>query len=322
MEWVETTGRTVADAKEAALDQLGVDEQEAEFEILAEPRQMLFGLVRREARVRARVRPSRPRPKVDRRDRRRRQTRDNRDGRRDRNGDAPAVSDKTTATKAADGKGAADRSAPASGSTSTASSARRRRGRRSGSGQRTAAAASTAEGPSAAVAVEQGSSEATTTRGDSVTVDEQGEITKRFLTGLVEAFGLAGSVHAEKLDEETVEVRVIGDDLGLMIGPKGATLQAIQDLARTTVQHEADGDHEGRVRIDIGGYRQRRREALERFTRQVAEDVRTSGVQRALEPMNPADRKVVHDTANDIPGVKTTSEGQEPHRRVVILPEE
>ena len=71
MEWVETTGRTVEEAKDAALDQLGADEQEAEFEVLEEPKSGLFGRLRQEARVRARVRPTRPRPKVERRDRRR-----------------------------------------------------------------------------------------------------------------------------------------------------------------------------------------------------------------------------------------------------------
>ena len=70
MEWVETTGRTVEEAKEAALDQLGVDEQDAEFEIVEEPRFGLFGRLRSEARVRARVRPTKPRAKEERRDRR------------------------------------------------------------------------------------------------------------------------------------------------------------------------------------------------------------------------------------------------------------
>src|SRR5437764_752190 len=71
MEWVETTARTVAEAKDSALDQLGVDEQEAEFEVLEEPRAGLFGRVRGEARVRARVAPKQPRPKVERSGRRR-----------------------------------------------------------------------------------------------------------------------------------------------------------------------------------------------------------------------------------------------------------
>src|SRR5262249_47792537 len=71
MEWVETTGRTVEEAKELALDQLGVLEDDAEFDVVEEPRPGLFGRIRGEARVRARVRPTQPRPKTDRRDRRR-----------------------------------------------------------------------------------------------------------------------------------------------------------------------------------------------------------------------------------------------------------
>src|SRR6476620_7483388 len=76
MEWVETTGRTTEEAKDHALDQLGVDESDAEFEILEEPRPGLFGRIRGEARVRARVRPTAPRPKVERRDRRDRRPKD------------------------------------------------------------------------------------------------------------------------------------------------------------------------------------------------------------------------------------------------------
>src|SRR3954451_12034000 len=72
MEWVETTGRTLEEAKERALDQLGVHEEDAEFDVVEEPRVGLFGRMRGEARVRARVRPTQPRPKTERRDRKRR----------------------------------------------------------------------------------------------------------------------------------------------------------------------------------------------------------------------------------------------------------
>ena len=155
---------------------------------------------------------------------------------------------------------------------------------------------------------------------EEVSVDRQADHIETFLRGLLEAFGLAGEVGRTTIDEETIEVHVDGPDLGLLIGPKGQTLSAVQDLARTVVQRHEPGRHLGRVRIDVGGYRQRRREALERFTRQVAQDVVASGQAKALEPMNPADRKVVHDTANGLEGVVTTSEGVEPHRRVVIMP--
>jgi spoIIIJ-associated protein len=159
-----------------------------------------------------------------------------------------------------------------------------------------------------------------TTMGNDATVEEQAAITRTFLTGLVEAFDLDFELREERIDEDTIELAVEGDDLGLLIGPKGQTLQAVQELARTVVQRKATGTHYGRIRLDIGGYRQRRREALERFATQVAEDVRTSGVAKALAPMHPADRKVVHDTVNDLDGVTTSSEGEEPRRRVVISP--
>ena len=115
------------------------------------------------------------------------------------------------------------------------------------------------------------------------------------------------------------KLQVTGDDLGLLIGPKGATLLAIQDLARVVVQRRTAARH-GRLMVDIAGYRAKRREALERFTQKVAGDVVAKGSAIALEPMNAADRKVVHDTANEIDGVITSSQGEDPNRRVVIQP--
>lgn len=156
---------------------------------------------------------------------------------------------------------------------------------------------------------------------EDVTVEEQGEMIQEFLEGLVDAFGFEAEVGTTRVDDETVEVHVEGSDLGLLVGPKGATLQAIHDLSRTVVQRRASGHHEGRVRIDVAGYREKRREALERFTQKVAAEVVAAGVAKVLEPMAPADRKVVHDTANSIDGVHTSSEGDEPRRRVVILPD-
>ncbi len=140
---------------------------------------------------------------------------------------------------------------------------------------------------------------------------------RTFLEGVIDAFDIEGEVAVATLDDEVVEGLVTGDDVGLLIGPKGATLTALQELARSAVAHGSST----RLRIDVGGYRERRREALEKFTRSVAEQVLASGNATALEAMGAADRKVVHDTANTIDGVRTTSEGEEPRRRVVILPD-
>jgi spoIIIJ-associated protein len=284
VEWVETTGRSVEEAKDAALDQLGVDEADAEFEVVADARSGLFGRLRQEARVRARVRPTTPPPKVDRRDRRRKA------GGREREREPQRE-------KAPAGDGGAR------------GGGRSRGGRRGGADEaprqeRTAVTAGTPEEDV-----------------EPATVAEVGEAASGFVRGLVEAFGVDASTSVAELDTDTLEVRVEGADLGLLVGPKGATLGAVQELTRTVTSRLEPGGRNVRVHVDVAGYRARRREALERFTRQVAETVLENGRATAMEPMNAADRKVVHDTANAIDGVRTTSEGEEPRRRVVLHPE-
>ncbi len=88
---------------------------------------------------------------------------------------------------------------------------------------------------------------------------------------------------------------------------------------RTVVQRRTEG-HGTRINVDVAGYRARRREALAHFAEELAGKVRESGKDQALEPMPPADRKVVHDTIAELEGVTTMSEGEEPLRRVVVRP--
>jgi spoIIIJ-associated protein len=297
VEWVETTGKTLEDAKDAALDQLGVDEADAEFEVVDEAKGGLFGLTRREARVRARVKPTSPRPKVERRDRRRR-------GGARGSGSGDASSDTETPARKPRTKSGAQRK------DKSEKSDQRGDGRRGSEQTLSVAASENGDMP-----------EGIPMTSDDATVEDQAEIISEFLRGLVDAYGLSGEIEQEQIDEDTIELKVVGEDLGLLIGPKGQTLMAIQDLSRTVVQRQAAGIHHGRVRLDVSGYRQRRREALERFASSIADEVKASGVQKALEPMNAADRKVVHDTVNEIEGVRTVSEGEDQRRRVVILPE-
>jgi spoIIIJ-associated protein len=330
MEWVETTGRTIEEAKDAALDQLGVDEHDAEFEILEEPRVGLFGRLRAEARVRARVRPTVPRPKEDRRDRRRRQShRGGESSTSHRSGEsgssrsggrsAAAASNSPDPPSTADETGTGGREAKRSDTAVLAAergqgpdrasspSARRRRnrGRRSaGDGRNDGRADGRTDND------EEGS-------GMTMPLAEQGSRAREFLEGLVEEFGMEATFTVEELDEDTVEVRLEGERLGLLIGPKGQTLAALQELTRCAVQ-QAGG--RSRLLVDVAGYRQKRKDALERFARQIADEVRGSGQRRALEPMSAADRKIVHDTVNELADVATTSEGEEPRRYVVILP--
>ena len=110
--------------------------------------------------------------------------------------------------------------------------------------------------------------------------------------------GVRRSGHGERSSSDGIdlEVDVDGEDLGLLIGPRGATLLAVQDLARVASQRRL-GDHDARLRIDIAGYRERRREALGRFAPQRRRRGRRDRRGSALEPMPSADRKVVHDVA-------------------------
>ena len=306
MQWVETTGRTIEDAKELALDQLGVDESEAEFEILEEPKTGLFGRLRADARIRARVVPKVPRPKQERRPRRARSG----EGRRKDGGDrkkdsSEKAAEPSTADSPADAPEAGGRG-PDEGSTSKSQGGSRKRGNRGRSGSKSGSSADNQEGKEMS--------------DEPVSVAEQADIISEFLTGLLEALSVEGKLVRNQIDDDTIEIGVEGDDLGLLIGPKGQTLNAVHELSRTVLQRRATGRHEGRVRIDIGGYRHRRAEALARFVQAQAADVIEQGVARALEPMNAVDRKVVHDTVNEIDGVSTTSEGQDPNRRVVLVP--
>jgi len=310
VEWVETTGKTVEDAKDAALDQLGVDEQDAEFEVLEAPRAGLFGRLRGEARVRARVQPTQPRAKVERRERRTRSggSRGARTGeRRRREGDGQAAVGPTEAPQAA-----AVTETPAA-QTSAARPARKRAGK---AAEGRAAPSETRRAPR-----DRHDDDQESTPMSETELAEQGEVVRGFLVDLLDAFGLEGTVTATPAEEGAIELDVAGDDLGLLIGPKGATLQAVQELSRSALQRQHPGTVHARIRVDVGGYRARRREALEGFVRRVTDDVLASGVQKALEPMAPADRKVVHDTVNEIDGVHTVSEGEDSRRRVVIIPD-
>ncbi|MBI2709836.1 MAG: Jag N-terminal domain-containing protein [Actinobacteria bacterium] len=305
MEWVQTTGRTLDEAKTAALDQLGVEEADAEFEILAEPKAGLFGRLRGEARLRARIRPRQHRPKLERCDRRRRNA--------EPAGETPSASDPATPSVSTSG---AKRHAPAAPAAEAQPRRRSPRAKPSSPVPPSATRASGSVAP-AAESLDHRPKESTMS-ATTPTLDEQASQVEQFLQGLVDAFGLVGTVERRAVDEETVELAVLGDDLGLLIGPKGQTIQALHELARTVLYR--GGALEGRIRIDVGGYRERRRAALERFATQVAESVLASGQAKALEPMAPPDRKVVHDVINGIDGVVTTSEGEEPRRRVVVRP--
>lgn len=283
MEWVETTGRTVAEALDAALDELGVDEDDVEYEVMDEPRSGLLG--RRDARIRARVKPlSRAKPG----ERRRRETRQRR-----------------PRTSAGSGEGTRGASGGSEGAGT--GPRRRRRGGRGRGGPRTGDGAKNGEATTGEDRVSE----------TEVSVEDQARAAEEFTSGLVGAFGAADASVDARIEDDGVLVDVTGSDLGFLVGPKGATLQAIEELVRTVVQRRTEG-HGARINVDVAGYRAKRREALEQFVQELAEKVRDTGRDQALEPMSASDRKIVHDAVAPLDGVGTVSEGEEPRRRVVL----
>lgn len=299
MEWVETTAKTVEAAKEAALDRLGVAADEAEFEVLDEPRPGLFGRTRGEGRVRARVKPAQVRPKQE---RRRRNSKDSKGAKAKSSGgaSAPATTDDDSTVEsspaAAASNGSGDEESPKP--TRDRSRSGRKNDRSSNNQEKKMSNDEREPSP--------------------VSPQEVGDAAVAFMDGLVEAFDATGS-SSLSVDGTELDLQVDGEGLGLLVGPGGRTLNAIQDLARVSAQRRL-GDHDTRLRIDVAGYRARRSEALQRFAVDVAGSVRESGSARALEPMNSADRKVIHDALNDEEGVESRSEGDDPNRRIVVVP--
>ncbi len=307
MEWLEVTGKTIAQAEEAALDRLGVDRSEAEFSVVDEPKSALLGLRRTEARIRARVRPVLPREKQNRRPSNKR---DRNRGRKSERGNL-----KEGRNRGGRGGQGQNRSSGASNRERSQQEPQQKKPQNASKTNRGAGKNRPTNAPEGDQARKSKPME------DQMSLQEQSTLVVEFLDGLLDAFELDAEVYAESVDDETMEMRVENTEgVGLLIGPKGNTLRAVEDLSRMLVQRKSDGNCEGRIRVDIGGYRERRRAALESFCEKIALEVRETGADRPLEPMNAADRKVVHDVVAEIDGVGTVSEGQEPRRWVVIIP--
>ena len=342
MEWIVTTGKTVAEAVEAALDELGVDEADIEYEVLEESKR---GFLSRlgggsPARSKARVKPlSREKP-----DRRRRGGSRDRDRERKGGGDggeraarAPrperAPADRPSADRSGGGRPARGRPPAADqGDDGPAEDVEKRpAGERAGGGGERSASGSGSRNrrrkkkPQGATGAARAATRETSSNGEEeeavsgseVTLEEQAEMAEAFARGLVERFGLPATVSARAEGDDDVTVDIQGSDLGLLIGPKAATVDALQELVRTAVQRRIGG-HGARIHVDVAGYRARRQEALAEFARQAAQRALESGRDQVFEPMSPVDRKIVHDIVNEIEGVATISEGEEPRRRVVI----
>jgi spoIIIJ-associated protein len=140
-------------------------------------------------------------------------------------------------------------------------------------------------------------------------------VAKDFLQKLFKAMRL--KVHIERMTQaDNVTLNLRGDDLGLLIGKHGQTLDALQYL--TNLAAHRDAEERVRIILDVEDYRKRRAETLERLARRLADRVKSRGEKVVLEPMSPHERKIIHMTLQDDYRVMTYSEGEEPFRKVII----
>ena len=288
VEWVEVRGKDVAVAVAAAVEELGLDGPDAaDVEVLQEPERGFLGMGGQDAIVRVKAKQSSSR-------RRRRGGRGRGNGRTSDSKKDGGDSKKSTAGKPR---------RPSAGAEKKPRSDQPRQQRQQRQPQRRnteAARPKKEKEPKVEVEVDRG---------------EQAEMVKDFLVGLLDAFGLEGDVEC-KVEEDIILANISGEQTEALVGPKGAILQSIMELSRTIVQRKSQAG--ARIRLDIGGYTERRREALRIYTGRLVEKITAEGGEIMLEPMNAADRKVVHDAAADLGGVRTFSEGEEPRRSVVI----
>jgi spoIIIJ-associated protein len=152
----------------------------------------------------------------------------------------------------------------------------------------------------------------------AVDLEQESEIAADYIEGLLDVADLDGDIDMDVEGERPV-VSVVGATLTELVGPRGEVLEAMQELTRLDVHRQTGA--RSRIMLDVGGYRAHRREELAELGRKVAEEVGRTGVPQRLDAMTPFERKVVHD-AVAAAGLRSESEGEEPSRRVVVLPAE
>jgi spoIIIJ-associated protein len=165
----------------------------------------------------------------------------------------------------------------------------------------------------------EAASSAAATAGQATEESGQAGEARALVARIVETLGVDADVVAHD-EPEAIVVTCSGPDVGLLIGRHGQTIDAIQYLLNVIAYRTYDDEKQGVV-VDAAGYRARRQATLEALAVRVAERVRESGEPEELEPMTAVERKVVHLHLKDVAGVGTTSEGMEPNRYVVVVPE-
>jgi len=151
---------------------------------------------------------------------------------------------------------------------------------------------------------------------DLGSLEEEGDIAADYIEGLLDIADLDGDIDMDVEGDRAV-VSVVGATLDELVGDDGEVLEALQELTRLAV-HRKTGVR-ARLMLDVGGFRARRRAELADLGRSMAAEVERSGEPKKLRAMSPFERKIIHD-AVALAGLRSESEGEEPHRRVVIFP--
>ena len=146
---------------------------------------------------------------------------------------------------------------------------------------------------------------------------QEGDIAADYLEALLDIADLDGDIDMD-VDNGRATVSIVGATLGNLVGSEGEVLEALQDLTRLAVQQQTG--ERSRLMLDIGGWREKRRKELTKVGHKAAEEVKEQGKAKALEPMTPFERKIVHDAVAEVEGVRSESEGTDPDRYVVVLP--
>ncbi len=162
-----------------------------------------------------------------------------------------------------------------------------------------------------------GTAGSTGPRGEALLVQE-GDVAGDYLERLLDILDVDGDIDLD-VEGDRASVAIVGGRLNDLIGPDGATLEALQELTRLAVAQSTGV--RSRLMLDVGGFRAKRRADLTALAGETARRVSGSGQPERLAPMNPFERKVVHDVIAGVEGVHSESEGEEPNRRVVVLPD-
>ena len=300
MKSIEATGKTVKDAIRNGLAELGCDSDDVDIQVIEMGSPGLFGMFGKHAKVRLTVKGEDPAMDIE----------------------MPVLSldaagarkpraekrkpEKTETEDAADETGAED--APR-----TEKKSRSRRRRKGG--------ANRAEADEAPAAEETEAQPAPIIEREPFVPtpeDQQSEEARRardFLNGLTERMGVPVSIELMETEEQ-LRMQMAGDNMSLLIGRRGETLDALQYL--TSLNINRGREEYLRVSIDTENYRAKREEALRKLAVRMAGRAKKSGRRVALEPMNPYERRILHSALQNDPDVTTHSEGEEPYRRVII----